>query len=151
MLNYLLISSLFLLTNPFPVGQTVTYERFYTTEHLRQHPGQEVTWMKMSITRCKNQGGGCIGDYVMSIDVALKNPKGIYGAFGRCEKFIDSHKIPYLRCGVLCDGGGFKVYGESKITLIPDDKFRVRLPQYDDGPHIGSPNPEHMEFVLYRK
>ncbi len=151
MLNYLFISSLFLLTSPFSVGQTKSYERYYSAEHLRQHPGQEITWIKMSIQKCGLNVDYCIGEYGMNLSVGLKNRKEAYGAYGVCHKHLDSQKIPYFRCGILCDGGGFKVYGDSKVRLIPDDTFRVRLPGQDEGLNFGKPNPEHLEFVLFQK
>jgi hypothetical protein len=104
------------------------FVRTYDAAHLKQHPLQKVTVMKLLIT------GETMPDYGLTysfrLGVNFRNRPGNFDSSGDCHHpeatEVTTDKID-LSCGVDCDGGSISVQltNSDKSTLISLDRIRI--------------------------
>jgi hypothetical protein len=105
------------------------FVRTYDAAHLKQHPLQKVSAMKLLITAEQMPEEAGLG-YSFRLGVNFRNRPGNFDSSGDCShpeaSEVTADKID-LGCGVDCDGGGIsvKLSNGDKSTLIGLDRIRI--------------------------
>lgn len=100
------------------------FTRRYDAAHLRRHPQQKVTAMKLLVSAEKVPEDQAL-NYTFALGVKFRDRKGNYESSGSCGHPTASQESPDkigLGCGVDCDGGGLSVE-----TVNTDKSVMVRL------------------------
>jgi hypothetical protein len=115
-----------------PVGKTKTFACFvrqYDAGHLRHHPLQRVSAMKLLVTaETVPEADG--PTYSFRLGVRYRNKAGVYDSSGGCaasDISAETDNEARLHCGVDCDGGGIEIRltKDFKATLIRLERIRI--------------------------
>jgi hypothetical protein len=105
------------------------FVRSYDAAHLKQHPLQKVSAMKLLITAEQMPEEAELG-YSFRLGVNFRNRPGNFDSSGDCHhpeaSEVTADKID-LNCGVDCDGGGIsvKLSNGDKSTLIGLERITI--------------------------
>lgn len=102
------------------------FVRRYDADHLKRHPLQKVSAMKLLVSAEKDEETKNL-DYSFRLGVQYRHRKGAFDSSGSCNHFIaeDGGDMRY-GCGVDCDGGGINVAMKSdQSVLIRLERIRI--------------------------
>ena len=118
-----------------PLGVEACFGRVYDAAHLRKHPKQRVTAFHLfrDFTVDGNaedppissgtfkDGDGEGGSVGLSAYVSFRDRPGVFSNWLGCQPGRNGG----VRCGVECDGGGFKLRGSGAALLVENEGFVV--------------------------
>lgn len=144
-----LLAGALILTMSLPLAAQAEikgcYERVYDAAHLKKHPKQKVTRIKLQYGF--ESGPDMPESDMNSMDVWLRGSKTRYYAVPICEAGTKP-----LHCGIEEDGGTFTLeeQGDS-LKLTNASYMRVLDPKADDEEGIElQPDAEHKVFMLHK-
>ena len=107
------------------------FVRRYDAAHLKQHPLQKVSAMKMLVTVEKAEEDASL-QYGFRLGIGFRNRPGAFSSAGSCG---DAKALPdggrvMISCGVDCDGGALSVTLASGDKSVVVDINQIRI--WDD-------------------
>lgn len=102
------------------------FVRRYDPDHLKRHPLQKVSAMKLLVSAEKDEETKNLS-YSFRLGVQYRHRKGAFDSSGSCNHFIaeDGGDMRY-GCGVDCDGGGLSVAMKNdQSVLIRLERIRI--------------------------
>jgi hypothetical protein len=104
------------------------FVRRYDADHLKHHPLQKVSAMKILMTVEKSEEAGSL-QYGFQLGVSLRNQPDAFSSGGDCS---DAKALPeggrmMISCSVDCDGGGLYVTLASGDKSVVVDLDQVRI------------------------
>jgi hypothetical protein len=124
------------LPSHLPLKTEACFGKAYDAEHLRQNPKQRVTRFHLfrdftvdqtaespplSASEFLEQDGEG-GDVGLMAYVGFRDKPGVFTNWLGCRKGREGQGV---RCGVECDGGGFKISGRGPALLVENEGFVV--------------------------
>jgi hypothetical protein len=124
------------LPSHLPLKIEACFGKAYDAEHLRQSPKQRVTrfhlFRDFTVDKTaespplpagefleRDGDGGSVG---LMAYVGFRDKPGVFTNWLSCGKSSDGAGV---RCGVECDGGGFKISAKDKTLLVENEGFVV--------------------------
>jgi hypothetical protein len=108
------------------------FVRTYDAAHLKQHPLQKVSAMKLLITAEQMPEEAGLG-YSFRLGVNFRNRPGNFDSSGDCShpeaSEVTADKID-LGCGVDCDGGGISVKLSNGDKSTASGAVTIRSPMW---------------------
>ena len=141
----LALAALFLFSISLPTAAQIKgcYDRTYSDAHMKAHPGQKVTRMRLQIGL--ETGPDSNEADLNGMDIWLRGEKKRRYAIPICRQ-----GKPPLDCGMEADGGSFTLE-ETKdgVKLVNRNYLRADDPDGDEEDGVELPNDkEHTIFLL---
>jgi hypothetical protein len=92
------------------IHKSVCYERSYNNTYLKEHPLQEVKWIRFEHPISHQN---TVGPY-MHIKIRFKSDTDLYRGYGGCNKNSENKLI----CGIECDGGQFSLTQQTGGKIV---------------------------------
>lgn len=122
------------LPSHFPLGKEMCFGRVYDDTHLKSHPKQRVTSFHLfrdfspdpntesepSTPQELLEQDGQDGNVNVTAYVRLRDRKGVFFNGLSCRKYDGT-----VRCGIDCDGGGFKLRTSNTSLTLQNEGFVV--------------------------
>lgn len=122
------------------------FTRHYDPAHLRAHPKQNVTDMRVLV----NSGFGTDYDdqrsYNLTLGISFRTLKKEFDAYGGCSGTDEAQKT--LNCYIDCDGGSITVRTKDTNSILVDVPYGARLydPDTPADADTDTPLPPKAEF-----
>lgn len=97
------------------------FRRVYTKAHLATHPDQNVTEMRLFVSKPE----GNVSQFELVLGVNFRASKALFKVSGGCRRPDDGTGA--LSCGIECDGGWVGVRARDANAVLVDIPYSARL------------------------
>lgn len=122
------------------------FTRHYDNAHLKGHPEQNVTDMRVLVDSSFGVEYDDARSYSLTMGVNFRTLKKEFMAYGGCSGTDDAQKT--LNCYIDCDGGAINVRLKDADTILVDVPYGARIydPDAPDDEDRGASLPPKAEF-----
>lgn len=124
-----------MFARPFDAKTYACFVRRYAANHLAQHPKQNVSAMKLSVSAETPSDEKDTVNYSFRVGFQFRHRPTKFDSAGACRHVVadDNGDEIRLRCGVDCDGGGIEVaMRDDKLAVVRTERIRIWKHKHPD-------------------